>query len=134
MIRLIKENHYCETYRVEDEKEEPFFLKLFILKNTPEKMLDENHKVISIGVLAKLRHKNIISYVEHGVYQDDAVGECEYIVTNYFCGELLADKLQRAFLSSRIVFSCNVGVAFCFHTYPNEKLWRNFRRKDLFST
>ena len=34
--RLIKENHYCETYRVEDEKEEPFFLKLFILKNTPE--------------------------------------------------------------------------------------------------
>ena len=95
VIRLIKENHYCETYRVEDEKEEPFFLKLFILKNTPEKMLDENHKVISIGVLAKLRHKNIISYVEHGVYQDDAVGECEYIVTNYFCGELLADKLQR---------------------------------------
>lgn len=34
-IRLIKENNYCETYRVEDEKEEPFFLKLFILKNTP---------------------------------------------------------------------------------------------------
>ena len=29
--RLIKENNYCETYRVEDEKEEPFFLKLFIL-------------------------------------------------------------------------------------------------------
>lgn len=94
-IRLIKENHYCETYRVEDEKGEPFFLKLFILKNTPEKMLNDNHKVISIDVLSKLRHKNIISYVEQGVYQDDAVGECEYVVTNYFSGELLADKLQR---------------------------------------
>ena len=45
VTRLIKENNYCESYRVEDEKEEPFFLKLFILKNTPEKMLDENHKV-----------------------------------------------------------------------------------------
>ena len=37
VIRLIKENNYCETYRVEDEKGEPFFLKLFILKNIPEK-------------------------------------------------------------------------------------------------
>ena len=95
VIRLIKENHYCETYRVEDEKGEPFFLKLFVLKNTPEKMLNQNHKVISIDVLAKLRHKNIISYVEQGVHLDDAVGECEYVVTNYFSGELLADKLQR---------------------------------------
>ena len=95
VIRLIKENHYCETYRIEDEKEEPFFLKLFILKNTPDKMLNESHKVISIDILSKLRHKNIISYVEQGVYQDNAVGECEYVVTNYFSGELLADKLQR---------------------------------------
>ena len=95
VIRLIKENHYCETYRVEDEKGEPFFLKLFVLKNTPEKMLNQNHKVISIDVLSKLRHKNIISYVEQGVHLDDAVGECEYVVTNYFSGELLADKLQR---------------------------------------
>lgn len=95
VVRLIKENNYCETYRVEDEKEEPFFLKLFIIKNTPEKMLDENHHVSCIELTSKLRHKNIVSYVEHGTYQDDTVGECEYVVTNYFSGELLADKLQR---------------------------------------
>ena len=93
--RLIKENHYCETYRVEDEKEEPFFLKLFILKNTPEKMLDENHKVVCIKFMSKLRHKNIVSFVEQGVYQDEENGECEYVITNYFSGELLADKLNR---------------------------------------
>ena len=95
VIRLIKENNYCETYRVEDEKEEPFFLKLFIIKNTPEKMLDGNHHVSCIELMSKLRHKNIVSYIEHGTYQDDAVGMCEYVVTNYFSGELLADKLQR---------------------------------------
>ena len=95
VVRLIKESNYCETYRVEDEKGEPFFLKLFILKNTPEKMLNADHHVTSIEMLSKLRHKNIISYVEQGVYQDDAVGECEYVITNYFSGELLADKLQR---------------------------------------
>lgn len=95
-IRLIKENHYCETYRVEDEKGEPFFLKLFILKNTPEKMLDcGTHKVTNIEIMSKLRHKNIISYVERGEYQDETNGDCEYVVTNYFSGELLADKLQR---------------------------------------
>ena len=93
--RLIKENNYCETYRVEDEKGEPFFLKLFILKNTPEKMLNSEHKVSCIELMSKLRHKNIVSYVEQGTYQDDAVGECVYVVTNYFSGELLADKLKR---------------------------------------
>lgn len=93
--RLIKENHYCETYRVEDDKEEPFFLKLFILKNTPEKMLDANHHLTSIQLMSKLRHKNIASYVEHGTYQDDEVGVCDYVITNYFSGELLIDKIQR---------------------------------------
>ena len=93
--RLIKKNNYCETYRIEDENEVPFFLKIFILKNTPEKMLDENHKVVSIDYLSKLRHKNIISYVEQGTFSDEKVGECEYVITNYFSGELLADKLMR---------------------------------------
>lgn len=93
--RLIKENLYCETYRVENANEEPFFLKLFILKNTPEKMLNEEHKVTCIEVMSKLRHKNIVSFVEQGIYQNEEVGECAYVVTNYFSGELLADKLQR---------------------------------------
>ena len=93
--RLIKENSYCETYRVEDEKGEPFFLKLYVLKNTPEKMLDSEHKVSCIDIMSKFRHKNIVSYVEQGTYQNDEVGECAYVVTNYFSGEILADKLQR---------------------------------------
>ena len=93
--RLIKENNYCETYRVEDDKEESFFLKLFILKNTPEKMLDEERHLVSLRLMSKLRHKNIVSYVEHGIYQNEEVGNCEYVVTNYFSGELLMDKIQR---------------------------------------
>ncbi len=93
--RLIKENQYCETYRVEDEKGEPFFLKLFILKNTPENLLNEDHQVNSIAIISKLRHKNIISFVERGDYDDEQVGKCQYVVTNYFSGELLADKIQR---------------------------------------
>lgn len=93
--RLIKENLYCETYRVEDESEEPFFLKLFIIKNTPEKMLTEDGKVRSIAIAGRLKHKNLISFVEAGSIHNESVGECQYAVTNYCNGELLAEKLQR---------------------------------------
>lgn len=93
--RLIKENQYCETYRIEDEKEDSFFLKLFIIKNTPEIMLDKDRDVKSVTLLKKLRHKNIISFVDSGRYDDEGVGECHYVVTNYFSGELLTDKIQR---------------------------------------
>lgn len=93
--RLIKENHYCETYRVEDENEEPFFLKIFELKNTPTKMIDDNGWLRYINMSKQLNHKNIISFVECGTYQNEEVGECQYAVTNYCHGELLADKLNR---------------------------------------
>jgi serine/threonine protein kinase len=93
--RLIKENHYCETYRVEDENEKPFFLKLYVLKNAPEKILNDEHKVTCIEIMSRLHHKNIVSYVEQGTYQNKKVGECQYAVTNFCNGELLADKLQR---------------------------------------
>ena len=93
--RLIKQNHYCETYRIEDENGNPFFLKLYILKNTPEKMLNEEGEVNSIIISSKLRHKNLISFIEKGTYSNDSVGSCQYIITEYFNGELLADVLQR---------------------------------------
>jgi len=93
--RLIKENLYCETYRVEDANEEPFFLKIFVLKNTPTKMIDNDGWLRYINISKRLSHKNIISFVECGIYETEATGICQYAVTNYCNGELLADKLQR---------------------------------------
>ena len=34
---LIKENEYTETYRVIDDNDNIYFLKLYILKKTPER-------------------------------------------------------------------------------------------------
>lgn len=95
VTRLIKENNYCETYRVDDENGNPFFLKLFIIKNTPEKMIDDDGQVRSIAFLSKLRHKNIISFISSGSFDTESVGKCQYVITNYFHGELLADKCTR---------------------------------------
>lgn len=92
---IIKSNHYTETYRVEDEDNVPFFLKLFILKRLPVNLMDqESHIVKEIGYGSKIKHRNIVSYVSEGTYNCEE-GECRYYVTNYFGGPLLADKIQQ---------------------------------------
>lgn len=92
---LIKENVYTETYRVEDEDGNPFFLKLFVTKRMPEKLMNaETGAVAEIENSQKMKHKNIISFICSGTV-DSIEGECPYYVTEYFSGELLAEKILR---------------------------------------
>lgn len=93
VVYLIKENPYAESYRVEDESGNPFFMKIYRLKNTPDKLI-VNGEVTEIAVSRQINHKNIVSYVDDGVYSDEA-GECRYLVATYFSGELLSEMLQR---------------------------------------
>ena len=89
----IKGDTYKETYRVVDADERPFFLKLFAKKNMPPKLLDEQGEVMEIKMCGRLTHPNIISYVGSGMVETEA-GECPYYVTNYFNGELLAERIR----------------------------------------
>lgn len=92
---LIKENLYTETYRVEDEDGNPYFMKVFVTKRVPEKLINtETGTVLEIEYSQKLKHKNIVSYIGNGKIESDE-GTCQYYLTNYFSGELLAEKLQR---------------------------------------
>ena len=43
VVYLIKENPYAESYRVEDESGNPYFMKIYRLKNTPEKLIKDGH-------------------------------------------------------------------------------------------
>ncbi len=92
VVYLIKENPYAESYRVEDESGNPYFMKVYRLKNTPEKLIVDGD-VTEIAVCRQLSHKNIVSYIADGVYNDEA-GECRYLVATYFSGELLSELLQ----------------------------------------
>lgn len=92
---LIKQNEYTETYKAVNENDQPYFLKLYVLKRTPAKLITEDsHDVIEIALLRKIQHANVVSYIADGKY-DSTVGECQYLVTNYFTGEVLADKIAR---------------------------------------
>ena len=93
VVYLIKENPYAESYRVEDESGNPYFMKIYRLKNTPEKLIVDG-QVTEIVMSQIINHKNIISCIDNDTYSDDA-GECRYLVANYFSGELLSEVLQR---------------------------------------
>ena len=95
VLHLIKQNEYTETYKVVNENDYPYFLKVYILKRTPEKLIDgESREVLEIGLLRKIQHQNVVSYISNGVF-DSNVGECQYVVTTYFTGEVLAEKIAR---------------------------------------
>jgi transitional endoplasmic reticulum ATPase len=92
VVYQIKENPYVESYRVEDESGNPYFLKIYRIKNTPDKLLHDG-EINEIALSRRLSHKNIVSYIDDAVYNDEA-GECHYLVANYFSGELLSEMLQ----------------------------------------
>ena len=93
VVYLIKANPYAESYRVEDESGNPYFMKIYRLKDTPEKLIDHGTvKEIMWSLLIK--HKNIISMVDNCGYKDEE-GDCRYLVANYFSGELLSEMIQR---------------------------------------
>lgn len=92
---LIKENLYTETYRVENEDGNPFFMKLFVIKKMPEKLINaETGEVLEIEYSQKMRHRNIINFIGKGILEISEA-TCQYYLTNYLTGELLAEKLQR---------------------------------------
>lgn len=92
---LIKQNEYTETFKAVNPNGSPYFLKIYILKKTPAKLLDQSsHEVMEIVLLRKMQHTNLVSYINDGRI-NTGMGECHYVVTTYFTGEVLADKIAR---------------------------------------
>ena len=96
---LIKENLYTETYRVVDDDGNPFFMKLFVNKRMPEKLLNQQTgQPLEVEYSKAIKHKNIISYIVDGTV-DTIEGTCSYYITNYFTGELLVERIKRGKLA-----------------------------------
>ena len=92
---LIKANVYTETYRVEDESHQPFFMKVYIMKLVPSKLINPQTGVIlEIEYCQKIQSRNVVSFISSGRLSA-AQSDCQYYTTNYFSGELLAEKLYR---------------------------------------
>ena len=92
---LIKSNSYTETYRVEDANARPFFLKVFKMKELPSYLLASDTKLVKeIEYCSKLKHRNLLSFVESGNETLEG-GDIQYYITNYFNGAILSDVINR---------------------------------------
>ena len=81
---LIKSNTYTETYRVQDQDANPYFLKLFILKKMPQKLINEQTGIVrEIEYCQQINNRNIISCIASGSL-DNSDGVYQYYITNYF--------------------------------------------------
>lgn len=93
IISLIKENSYCETYKVADDTGTNLFLKLYIEKDTPQELFHEG-VVCEIRFMKRIDNENLIHYIADGRTQVN--GEfCQWLVTEYFNGELLSERIYR---------------------------------------
>lgn len=92
---IVKSNIYTETYHVENADSHPYFMKLFLLKNLPSQLLnDETKTVKEIEYSSRLNHRNIVSYIESGtITRED--GDYQYYITNYLNGSILSDYINR---------------------------------------
>lgn len=92
---LIKSNLYTETYRIIDTGGNPYFLKLYIVKKTPQKLINPATGVVKeIEYCQLIKHKNIVSFIDSGrIDRED--GLYQYYITNYFDGTILADEIAR---------------------------------------
>ena len=83
---LIKANVYTETYRVEDESHQPFFMKVYIMKLVPQKLINPQTGVIlEIEYSQKIKSRNVDSFISSGTIST-AQSDCQYYTTNYFSG------------------------------------------------
>ena len=86
---FIKEGLYNGTYKVEDEKGNPLFMKFYDLRQVPEKLIIDGD-ILEIKHCRKINHENVISYVDDGSITIDG-SEYKYLITNYFIGRLLSE-------------------------------------------
>ena len=65
---LIKENRYCETYKVRDENDVSFFLKLYIWDKMPNELTDDENRIRPIVLITGLSHPNILNILHSGSF------------------------------------------------------------------
>ena len=91
---FIKEGVYNSTYRVEDESGKSFFMKLYDPEMIPKKLVTDEGVMEIVGC-RKLRHENVVSYVDDGVMESGGQ-KYPYLITEFFRGRLLSEYLREA--------------------------------------
>lgn len=91
---FLKKGNYAESYRVQNEKKEIKFLKLFDYKRLHRTQLNASGEIIEINILGEIKHPNLLKFVDAGEIID-GTNKYAYAVLDFISGETLTDKLKR---------------------------------------
>lgn len=89
-----KQGAYAETYRVKDDSENVFFLKLISFAQLNASQYNSNGKIIEVEVAQTLSHNNLCGFVDAGTLVHGGQ-QYAYIVTEFISGETVAEKMGR---------------------------------------
>lgn len=87
---IISSNGFYETYKVVDENNTSYFLKIYDRANTPKELLYDNKTILEFLNCMDLSHRNIIEFIDHGVISV-VDKEFHYMITKYYQGESLEE-------------------------------------------
>lgn len=91
---MIKSCGFYETYKVIDENNTPYFLKIYDLTITPKELLFEDKGVLEFLNCMDLSNRHILEFIDCGKFS--AVDKnYSYMITKYYVGELLEDYVCR---------------------------------------
>lgn len=91
---FIKKGSYAETYRVKGKDGKLYFLKLFDITKLHHSSFDTNSNLLEIELLKKLKHENIITYIDSGELIFDEK-KYFYLIQGFITGETLEEKIKR---------------------------------------
>lgn len=92
---IISSNGFYEAYKVVDENNTPYFLKIYDMSNTPDELLYDNKEVLEFLNCMDLAHRNILGFIDKG--EVSAVDKVyHFMITKFYQGELLEDYVNRS--------------------------------------
>ena len=117
----IKEGHYAETYRVKDDSNMNFFLKLIDCTKL-HKSQYHNGNILEIEISKHLSHPNITTYHDSGEIVISGQHKA-FLVYEFISGETLAQKITRvqrcsAYEAKQIASGVLNGLKF-LHNLPS---------------
>lgn len=121
---FIKKGDYAETYRIQNDKKQIKFLKLFDYKKLHHSQFTENDEVLEIEILKNINHPNILKYYDSG----DIVVENQkyaYLVLDFISGETLSERLKRESFSTYEAKEIILGILNGLNYLHNKQILHN---------
>ena len=89
-----KEGAYAETYRVKDDNDRTFFLKLISFAQLNASQFDSDGKIIEVEMSKLLSHRNLCNYFDSGTLTHKGQYYA-FVVSEFISGETVAQKMAR---------------------------------------